>query len=81
MPEPISMETGMYNMATEPISTANFINPSHQSVCLHVYLPIVAMQWLGKKRYRCNKYKCNDRRIVARVVFYAVRAVSKESTG
>jgi hypothetical protein len=26
-------------MATEPISTAYFMNPSHQSVCLYVYPP------------------------------------------
>jgi hypothetical protein len=35
-------------MAPEPISTAYFINPSDQSVCLYVYPPIVAMQRLGK---------------------------------
>jgi hypothetical protein len=27
----------MYIMVPEPISTAHFINPSHQSVCLHAY--------------------------------------------
>jgi hypothetical protein len=37
-------------MAPEPISTAYFINPSHQSVCLYVYPPIVARQQLGKNR-------------------------------
>jgi hypothetical protein len=31
----------------EPISTAYFINPSHQSVCLYVYPLIVAKQRLG----------------------------------
>jgi hypothetical protein len=35
-------------MAHEPISTAYFINPSHQSVCLYVYPLIVARQRLGK---------------------------------
>jgi hypothetical protein len=35
-------------MAPEPISMAYFINPSHQSVCLHVYPIVVAMQLLGK---------------------------------
>jgi hypothetical protein len=34
MPEPIYMKLGMYIMALELISTAYFINPSHQSVCL-----------------------------------------------
>jgi hypothetical protein len=51
----------MYIMAPEPISTAYFINPSHQSPCLYVYplsllgnesvkciLPSVARQRLGK---------------------------------
>jgi hypothetical protein len=35
-------------MEPEPISTAYFINPSHQPVCLYVYPPIVARQGLGK---------------------------------
>jgi hypothetical protein len=37
IPEPIFMKLGMYIMAPEPISTAYYINPSHQSVCLYVY--------------------------------------------
>jgi hypothetical protein len=41
--EPVFMKLGMYIMAPEPMSTAYFINPSHQSV----YLPIVATQRLG----------------------------------
>jgi hypothetical protein len=48
MAEPIFMKLGMYIMAPEPIPTAYFINPSHQSVCLYVYPPIVAKQRLGK---------------------------------
>jgi hypothetical protein len=35
-------------MAPNLISTAYFINPSHQSVCLYVYPPIVSRQRLGK---------------------------------
>jgi hypothetical protein len=35
--EPIFMKLDMYVMATEPISTAYYINPSHQFVCLYVY--------------------------------------------
>jgi hypothetical protein len=35
-------------MVSEPISMVYFINPSHQSVCLHVYPPIVARQRLVK---------------------------------
>jgi hypothetical protein len=42
MAEPIFMKLGMYIMAPEPISTAYFINPSRQSVCLYVYPRIVA---------------------------------------
>jgi hypothetical protein len=42
------MKLGMYIMAPEPISTVYLINPSHQSLCLYVYLPIVARQRLGK---------------------------------
>jgi hypothetical protein len=37
MPEAIFMKPGMYIMASEPISTAYFINPSHQSVYVYVY--------------------------------------------
>jgi hypothetical protein len=48
MPEPIFMKFGMYVMAFEPISVAYFINPSDHSVCLYVYLPIVARQRLDK---------------------------------
>jgi hypothetical protein len=42
------MEIGIYIMTPEPISTAYFINPSHQSVCLYVYPPTVARQRLVK---------------------------------
>jgi hypothetical protein len=38
----------MYIMAAEPISTAYFINPSVQSVCLYAYLPVVDRQRLGE---------------------------------
>jgi hypothetical protein len=48
MAEPVFMELGMYIMATKPISKAYFINPFHQSVCLYMYAPIVAMQQLSK---------------------------------
>jgi hypothetical protein len=42
------MKLGMYTVAPEAISTAYFINPSHQSVCLYVYPTIVARQRLWK---------------------------------
>jgi hypothetical protein len=37
-----------YILTTEPISTAYFINPTHQSVCLYVYPTIFDRQRLGK---------------------------------
>jgi hypothetical protein len=46
-PELIFMKLGTYITAPEPISTAHFINPSDQSMCLYVYPPIVARQRLG----------------------------------
>jgi hypothetical protein len=46
MPEPVFMKLGMYTMALEPISTAYFISPSHQSVSVCVPL-IVARKRLG----------------------------------
>jgi hypothetical protein len=48
MPGLTVMKLGMFIMAHETISTAYFINPSHESMCLYVYLPTVARQWLGK---------------------------------
>jgi hypothetical protein len=48
MPEPNFMKLGIYIMAPEPISAVYFINSSHESVCLYVYLPVVARQQLGK---------------------------------
>jgi hypothetical protein len=47
-PQPIFMKLGMYVMAPEPIPMAYFINPSHQSVCLYAYPPIIAGQGLVK---------------------------------
>jgi hypothetical protein len=38
----------MYIMAYELVSIAYFINPSYQSMCLHVNPPIVARQRFGK---------------------------------
>jgi hypothetical protein len=62
MAEPIFMKFGMYIMAPEPISTAHFIDPSHQ-----------AEEVLDATNTR--------NRIVGRVVFYAVRVISKKSRG
>jgi hypothetical protein len=75
----IFLMTGMYIMAHQPFLTAYYINAFHQSVCLYVCHLIVARQGLCKNRYRGNKYARNIRRIIGRVVFYAVCVVSKES--
>jgi hypothetical protein len=49
IPSPILLsKLCTYIMTLEPISTAHFINPSHQSVCLYVYPPMVPRQRLGK---------------------------------
>jgi hypothetical protein len=48
MPEPIFMKFGMYITPPDPISVASVINPSHQSVYLHVYRSVVVRQRLGK---------------------------------
>jgi hypothetical protein len=47
IPEPIFMKLGTCIKVAEPISVAYFLSPSHQSVCLYVYAPIVAKQQLG----------------------------------
>jgi hypothetical protein len=91
MPEPIFMKLGMYIMAPEAISTGYFINSSHQSVsvCLFVLsllgkgmvkriLPFVARQRLCKLVSPATNI-CNSKRIVRRVIFYAVSVSSKES--
>jgi hypothetical protein len=68
MPEPIFMKHGMYFMAPESISAAFFINPTHQSVCLYVYPPIVARQQLGKS-ITVAMNTLNNRRIVGDIIF------------
>jgi hypothetical protein len=47
-PEPIFTKLGTYITAPELISTAHYINPSHQSVRLYVYPLIVTRQWIDK---------------------------------
>jgi hypothetical protein len=56
MLEPVFMKLGMRIMATEPIPTAYYINPSHQSVCLHVYPLVVTKQRLGKNVTQQHKH-------------------------
>jgi hypothetical protein len=48
MPERIFVKLGIYIMAPEPILMAYFLSPAYQSVCLYVYPPIIARQWLNK---------------------------------
>jgi hypothetical protein len=79
MPEPIFMKFGMYITAPQPVSMVYFTNPSHQSVCLYVYAPIVARQTALLKRYHGTEYTNNNKRIVGCIVLYAVHVVSKET--
>jgi hypothetical protein len=66
-------------MTPEPILTAYFIiNPSHYSVSLYMYPRIAARQRLGKNVTDATNNK-NNKKIVGRVLFYAVYVVSKES--
>jgi hypothetical protein len=69
MPEPIFTKPRTYIMAPKPISTAYFMNPSHQSVCIPLSL-------LGKGSVKMFP---RQRRIIRRVVSYAVRIVWKET--
>jgi hypothetical protein len=77
MTEPVFLKLDMYIMAPEPLPTVYFINPSHQSLRLHVYPFLVARQQLDKNVTAAVGYIRNNRRIVGRVVLYAVRVVSK----
>jgi hypothetical protein len=77
MPEPICMKFGMYIMVFEPASMAYFKKPFHQSVCLYVYPPINARQWLSKHILTAPNIR--NRRIVGRIIFYVVHVISKES--
>jgi hypothetical protein len=64
------------------MSKAQFINPSHRSGCMYACAPPnVVSQSVGQKRYRDHEYICNNKIIVLRAIFYAVRVLSKESMG
>jgi hypothetical protein len=91
MPEPILIKFDMHIMAPEPISTAYFINPSRQSVsgCVSILSlqgnglikfipPFSTTQRLGKHFPVATNTRCYMR-IVGRVIFYAVRVLSKKS--
>jgi hypothetical protein len=77
MAESVFMKLGMHVMAPEPISKTYFVSPSR----LSMYLWCIPLSLLGSdsaKRYRGNEYTLNNRRIVGRVIFYAVRIVSRK---
>jgi hypothetical protein len=57
-----------WNLAPETIWTAYFINVSYQTACLLMLLGNSSL-----KHYRGNEYTCNNRRIIGRAVFCAVR--------
>jgi hypothetical protein len=78
MAEPFFMKLGTYIMAPELISAAYFINPSHQSVCLYMYPTIAARQRLRINVNAATNTHAKLGKIVGRVVFYAVRLISKE---
>jgi hypothetical protein len=75
MSEPMCMKLGMHIMTPDPISTAYFINPSHQSVCL--YPLIITKQRLGGKVTAARNTREN-RRTFRCIFFYAVCVISKE---
>jgi hypothetical protein len=61
MPEPVYMKLYTYITTPEPIWTAYFINPSHQSVCLCIL--IVARQRLGKHVSAATNTRSSTRNI------------------
>jgi hypothetical protein len=89
MPETIFMGHGMYSVATEPTSTAYFINPTHQSVCLYVYLSYrckASLQyippfgvWQQFVKHVPAAMNTHNRRIVRHTIFYVVHVLTKES--
>jgi hypothetical protein len=64
------MKLGTYIMAPEPILTKYLITGPHQFMCLYMYPSVVATQRLCKSVTAATNI---------RVVFYAIRFVSKES--
>jgi hypothetical protein len=78
MPEQMFMKLGMYIMASEPISTAYFINPSHQSLFLYVSPAVVAGQRVGENVTAAMNTHATTKNCWMRI-FCAVRIISKES--
>jgi hypothetical protein len=66
-------ETLLYIMTPELVLTAYFINPSYQCVFMCIPLSLLGNGYVKKLPQQIHN------RIVGHVVFYSVRAVSKES--
>jgi hypothetical protein len=77
VPEPIYMKFDIYVMLLEPISTAYFINPSHQSVCLCVYPRLSPLGNGSVNAFPWRSVHAAIKELFGRVVFFAVRLVSK----
>jgi hypothetical protein len=80
----LNLISSLISLFWKKISTAYFINPSHQSVCLMCIPPIVARQRLGKVYPSFIARQWLGKRVPAetkhfwRGRFYAVRDSSKE---
>jgi hypothetical protein len=75
MPEPIFMKFGVRTIVYERISTAYFINPSHQFLCLYEYPATFARQRLGRQFTAATNTYTN--RFVGGVIFHAIHVISK----
>jgi hypothetical protein len=68
------MKLGTYIMASKPISTAYFINPSHQSVCLCVSF----LSFLGKGYENCTPVLIAKQRLRKRIPAAIIHATVEE---
>jgi hypothetical protein len=73
------MKLGIYITAPVPISMAYSINPTPLiiNLCVCMCIPYYCSATARYKLYSGNEYTRNNRRIFGRVVFYAVRVVSR----
>jgi hypothetical protein len=89
MPDSFFMKIFMHIMVPEPIPAAHFINPFHQSVCLYVFLPIVARRRLCKiiSRFIARQRLCKhvpaatNRRVAGSVCLWVYLCVPLSSLG
>jgi hypothetical protein len=84
------MRLDIHIVATEPLRTVYFINPSHQSVCLYVYpssvcktttssnISLFRCYVLARKHVPAATNTRNNNRIVRRFILYAIRVLSQE---